>query len=106
MRVGFDKLDPRILPEMSAKVAFRDHTAGGPSASHAAIVPKTAVQQHDGRDVVLVLQNGRVERRAVTVSSSRDDETLISAGVSAGERVVLDWPKGLEDGVAVREGKR
>jgi RND family efflux transporter MFP subunit len=103
VRVGFDKLDPRILPEMSVKVAFRETDGSGPAAGRTVIVPKTAVQQREGRDVVLVLQSGHAERRAVTVSQTRLDEVVISAGVSAGERVIVDAPSGLADGAAVAE---
>jgi RND family efflux transporter MFP subunit len=103
VRVGFDKLDPRILPEMGVKVAFRETaTAGSPGAS-AVAVPKNAVQQVDGRDVVLVVQNGRAERRAVTIRDSGGDELAITAGVSPGEKLVVDWPKGLAGGMAVKE---
>jgi len=52
---------------------------------------------------VLVVQNGRAERRAVTVSSSVGEDVVVSAGVSVGEKLVLDWPKSLADGAAVRE---
>src|SRR5439155_23675287 len=62
VRVGFDKLEPRILPEMSVKVAFQEAGGAGPVAGRSVTVPKSAVQQQDGRDVVLVVQNGRAER--------------------------------------------
>jgi RND family efflux transporter MFP subunit len=103
VRVGFDHLDPRILPEMSVKVGFREVGGSGSVAGRTVIVPKTAVQQRDGRDVVLLVQSGRAERRAVTVSKTLLDEVEISAGVAAGERVVVDWPTGLTDGAAVVE---
>ena len=105
VRVGFDKLDARILPEMSVKVAFRE--TGGTSAvtTRAVTIPKTAVQQQEGHDVVFIVQNGRAERRAVTVSSTGTDEVLVAAGVAAGERVVADSPKGLAEGVKVKELK-
>jgi HlyD family secretion protein len=103
VRVGFDKLDPRILPEMSVKVAFREAGGSGPVAGRTVIVPKTAVHQQDGREVVLAVQNGKAERRAVTVSDRRADEVVISAGLAAGERVVADWPPGLKDGATVAE---
>jgi hypothetical protein len=103
VRVGFDHLDPRILPEMSVKVAFREAEGSGPAAGRTVIVPKSALQQQDGRDVVLVVQSGRAERRAVTVSQKIADEVVVSAGVAAGERVIVDAPKGLPDGSAVFE---
>jgi RND family efflux transporter MFP subunit len=105
VRVGFDKLDQRILPEMSVKVAFREAANPGSVAQRTVVVPKAAVHQQDNHDVVLVVQNERAERRAVTVASSTGDETIISAGVSAGEKVILDWPPGLTEGVKVKEIK-
>ena len=105
VRVGFDKLDPRILPEMGVKVAFRDTAAAAPVNAHVVVIPKNALRQQDGRDVVLVLLNGKAERRAVTVSSTLGDETVISAGLAAGEKVIVDSPAGLRDGVPVKEKK-
>jgi HlyD family secretion protein len=103
VRVGFDHLDPRTLPEMSVKVAFREADGSGPVAEHTVIVPKTAVQQRDGRDVVLVAKDGRAQRREVKVSKTLLDDVLISAGVVAGERVIMDSAPGLTDGAAVAE---
>lgn len=106
VRVGFDQPDPRILPEMSVKVAFRDSGTGTTSAaSRAVIVPSGAIRSQDGRDVVFIIANGRAERRAVTVTSTRTGETELSAGVSAGERIAVEAPAGLADGAAVRERK-
>ena len=103
VRVGFDQLDPRILPDMSVKVAFRGVT--GATAARAVMVPKSAVQNQDGRDEVFVVQGGRAERRAVTVSDTQGDDSVLSAGVSAGEKVVVDAPADLKDGMAVKEKK-
>jgi HlyD family secretion protein len=104
VRVGFDKIDPRILPEMGVKVAFRE-TGGGVSASRLVIVPKVAVRNQDGRDVVFVVQNGKAERRAVAISSTLDNEATVTAGVLAGEKVIVESPPGLVDGAAVKEKK-
>jgi hypothetical protein len=103
VRVGFDKLDPRILPEMSVKVAFHDAPATTPAAQRSVTLPKSALQQVQGRDVVLVVSNGRTERRPVTVHTAINDEISITAGVAAGERVIVDAPPGVTDGTAVRE---
>jgi RND family efflux transporter MFP subunit len=103
VRVGFDKLDARLLPEMSIKVAFQEVGGAAPAAGRAVVVPKAAVQQQDGRDIVWVVQHERVERRAVTLSGADNDQALISAGLAAGERVVVDRPAGLADGAPVKD---
>lgn len=101
VRVGFDQLDPRILPDMSVKVAFRD--TGGTAEARMVIVPKSAVLNRDGQDVVFVVRDGRVEQRAVTVSDTENDNSILSAGVSDGEKVVVSAPDNLLDGASVKE---
>jgi RND family efflux transporter MFP subunit len=103
VRVGFNRLDPRILPEMSIKVAFREAEAPGSVAEHTVVAPKMAVLQRDGREVVLVVKDGHAVRRPVKISKPLLDEVLISEGVVAGDRVIVDSPPGLTEGAAVTE---
>jgi RND family efflux transporter MFP subunit len=111
VRVGFDQPDARILPEMSVKVAFREtsantaSTGGAGATARNVVVPAAALRQDGGRDVVFVVASGRLERRAVTVAGTRAGETELSAGVAAGERVVVEAPTGLADGASVTEKK-
>jgi len=106
VRVGFDKLDPRILPDMAVKVAFRETSGATVAATRTVIVPKSALRQQDGRDIVLVINSGKAERRAVTVNSVNGNEAMIGAGVSSGEKIITDSPTGLADGVKVKEAKQ
>jgi HlyD family secretion protein len=102
VRIGFDQLDPRILPDMGVKVAFQsggERAAGGV----AVVVPKSAIQQADGRDVVWIVRDGRLERRAITVAQTSGDESTIAAGLSGGEKVVVNPPGGLADGAKISE---
>ncbi len=101
VRVGFDRLDGRILPEMSVKVAFQE-TEAPATAGHSVSVPAAALHQEDGRWVVMVLREARAERRAVSVANSGSEEAIISAGLAPGEEVIVDWPAGLKDGTRVR----
>ena len=109
VRVGFDRLDPRILPQ-SIKVAFRENTAATPAgttpAPRGVIVPQSALRSSDGRDIVFVFKNGRAERRAVAVARTQDSETLVSSGLAAGEKIIVDAPATLADGAAVTEEKK
>lgn len=104
VRVGFDQLDERILPDMAVKVAFRSVENAAPNtAVGRVVVPKAAVQNTGDRDVVWVVRDSRVERRAVTIAQVTSDETTIAAGLSGGEKVVINPPADLSDRAKVSE---
>jgi HlyD family secretion protein len=105
VRVGFEKLDSRILPDMGVKVAFQG-AEGNPSANRSIAIPRTAVRQRDGREVVWLVKDGRLERRAVTVGATRANEVTVAAGLSGGERIVVDGPDELAEGTRITEAKR
>jgi multidrug efflux pump subunit AcrA (membrane-fusion protein) len=104
VRVGFEKLDPRILPQMGVKVAFRG-MGEAPAAARALVIPKFAVKQIADRQVVFVLQNGRVERRAVTLGPPRQEEVTVISGLADGEKIVVSNLDGLTEGARVKELK-
>lgn len=100
-----DALDPRILPDMGVKVSFlRDEDPAAASAAPIARfeVPKSAVRTLDGRTVVFVVREDRVERRAVRTGNEDGDAMEVLSGVTAGERVVIEGPPTLQDGDRVR----
>jgi RND family efflux transporter MFP subunit len=104
VRVGFDQLDDRILPEMGVKVAFRASAAEQPAAQTTTVtIPKDAIVSVENRDIVWVVRDGKVERRAVTVAQTTSDESTIAAGLSGGEKVVVNPASGLKDGTLVSE---
>ncbi len=104
VRVGFDKLDPRILPQMGVKVAF--HSTGPSGAGTRTVaIPKKAVRTEEGRDTVVVAANGRGERRAVTLGVSKNEDAMVLSGLAAGEKVVTESPHPLKDGEKIREAK-
>jgi RND family efflux transporter MFP subunit len=104
VRIGFEKLDPRILPDMGVKVSLlRDAEPGDAAASVPRMaVPKAAVRTVDGRTVVFVANGDRVERRAVSVGDESSGQVDVLSGVRAGERVVLDAPSTMKDGDKVK----
>ncbi|MBI3117583.1 MAG: efflux RND transporter periplasmic adaptor subunit, partial [Candidatus Hydrogenedentes bacterium] len=64
-------------------------------------VPKTAVHQRAGREMVWVVREGRVEERAVGLDADDGDNAVIAAGLEAGEVVVIEGPENLEKGARV-----
>jgi RND family efflux transporter MFP subunit len=105
VRIGFDGLDPRILPDMGVKVSFlREEPAAGSAAPAApsVLVPKAAIRASDGKSIVFVLRTDRVERRAISVGLENGGQTEVLSGVSAGDRVVIEGPATLKDGDRVK----
>lgn len=103
VRIAFDALDPRILPDMGVKVVFLG--APVPAAAEAGprlLVPRAAVRRDGSQDVVFVVAGDRAERRAARVGRTEGDKVEVTAGLAAGERVVLDGPPDLADGRPVR----
>lgn len=106
VRVGFDQLDPRILPDMGVKVAFQSNENGQSKNTRVTfIIPKSAIQRADDHDIVWVVRDGRVERRAVTVELVNGDEATISAGLNNGDRIIKKAPAEIAEGVRVTEKK-
>ena len=105
VRIGFDALDPKILPDMGVKVSFlRNEPTGGQAAQAAprVLVPKAAIRSADSRSIVFVVRDDRVERRAVSVGLETGDKIEVLSGVNAGERVVVAGPPTLKDGDKVK----
>jgi RND family efflux transporter MFP subunit len=101
VRIAFDELDDRILPDMGIKVAFQETTSAEDSQTDTPrklVVPASAIRSADGRDFVWLLDNGVVTRRNVSVGGRENDLALIDSGLSAGESVIVGDPEPLEEG--------
>ena len=99
VRIAFDELDPRILPDMGVNVAFLEDDPPEPRTSATRLlVPSAAARAGDGQDVVYVVRGDRVERRAVRFGAAVGDQVDVVSGLTAGERVVVEGPADLADG--------
>ncbi len=104
VRIGFDQLDARILPDMGVKVRFLEEgpqpVADAPRAL--ALIPTSAIASADGKSYVWIVNDDVVERRAVSTGRERGEEIEVIAGVRAGDVVVAPAVQGLKDGDKVR----
>jgi RND family efflux transporter MFP subunit len=106
VRISFDKLDPRILPDMGIKVTFlsdeplKKVDAAAPVV--AALLPNEALHGESGKKIVFLVKNDRLERRAVSVGTTQGSQTEILSGIVAGDAVVVKGPANMQDGQAVQ----
>ena len=108
VRITFDKLDPRILPDMGVKVAFLDEGAASKKAqgnnqapAAKAIVPQSAVRAEGGASYVFTVRDGRLERRAVSLGRKIGSDVEVIAGLSNGDQLVVRGSQDLRDGQKV-----
>lgn len=103
VRISFLKLDPRILPDMGIKVTFLgNEPAKKEGAAPAATVPSDALRDENGKKIVFLVKDAKLERRAVTVGNTNGSAAEILAGLTEGDRVVVKGPADLHDGEAVQ----
>jgi RND family efflux transporter MFP subunit len=102
VRIAFEQLDPRILPDMGIKVRFLEERNAAGAASPT--VPRDAVQRGDDGTSVWIVRDGRVERRAVQLGAEQDGRVAVLAGLKGGEAVVVKPSPRLRDGAAVELG--
>jgi len=98
VRVSFDRLDPRILPDMGVKVTFLgDKPTAAPSGGRV-LVPRTAISEEGGKPTVFVYREGRAERRVVGLGQGRGNDQEVIAGLADGEQIITGGVKNLRDG--------
>jgi RND family efflux transporter MFP subunit len=106
VRIAFDKLDPKILPDMGVKVAFLSQTGTVKTSKTArpaarAIIPQAAVRGAGPESYVFAVRDGKVERRAVTLGRTISRDVEVMAGVNPGDELVVQGPGNLQDGMKV-----
>ena len=106
VRVALKQKDARIVPDMGARVSFLEREQPAARKRTGALVPAAAIVERDGKSVVYVVEGdgdkAGVKAAAVTTGRTLGDDIEVLAGLSGGERVVLDPPEKLEDGARVR----
>jgi RND family efflux transporter MFP subunit len=102
VRIAFDKLDPRILPDMGVKVTFLgQEEKQAKQAPPGVMVPQNAVRDDRGQKIVFLVKGDHIERHAVRVGTINGAQTQILAGLAPGDTVVVGGPRDLKDGEAV-----
>ncbi len=104
VRVAFQNLDPRILPDMGVKVSFLNPEPvekQKPKEPLGIRVPTTAVRSVDENKYVFVVKDGVVQQRKVKLNASYGSDVYISEGLSAGEDFVVEVTPQLKNGSKV-----
>ena len=106
VRIGFDELDPRILPDMGVKVSFLDNRSSEPTTAEptrpAVRVPSSAIMRDGETTFVWRVRDASVERVAVRTGGERNGQTEVLSGIAAGDVLVGKPVEGLAEGAPVK----
>lgn len=106
VKVEFVEKDPRVLPDMSAKVAFLQRELKADERKPVTAIQAAAIAKRDGKDVVFVIDDKNVVKQTdIKVAAKIGDLTQVTA-VKAGDKVVLNPPEKLTDGATVAITKK
>lgn len=98
VKVGFVDKDPRILPDMSAKVAFLSRELEDDERAPVTVVKAAAVMA----GYAFVAKDGIARRVAVETSGKIDDMLVVRKGLAVGDEAILTPSEDLFDGAKIR----
>lgn len=102
VKVRFVNKDSRILPDMSAKVAFLSKGISADEQMPLTVVQTSAIISNDGSQSVFVIEGDTAKRVPVTTAELMGDMTVITNGLISGDTVVLDPSSKLQNGSKIR----
>ena len=106
-KVQFEAIDPRVLPEMSAKVAFLSQEVSSEQQKPLLAVNPDAIVERDGRKVLLVVKDGgRAVEVPVTTGEKIGDLVVVTGEVRSGDKAVVKPAPELKAGVLTRPASK
>ncbi|SOZ08585.1 efflux RND transporter periplasmic adaptor subunit [Cupriavidus taiwanensis] len=104
VKVRFVDRDARVLPDMSAKIAFLSRAATAQDRQPVVAVQPAAIATRDGRQVVYVVRDGKAHEMTVK-TGNKLGELVAVQGVKPGDVVVLSPGDQIGDGSRVATSK-
>jgi hypothetical protein len=101
VKIKFLDRGERVLPDMSAKVAFLERDVSPADRQAVTVVPKQAIVERGGEKVVFVARDGRAVRTKVEATQAIGDMIQV-AGVTPGERVIVKPLEKVSDGERIK----
>jgi RND family efflux transporter MFP subunit len=102
VKVKFLNIDSRILPEMSAKVAFLSREVSGDEQQPRLAVSQKALKARNGATTVFLVKGIRVDEVKVATGPQLGDMVEIKDGLKPGEKIVISPPSKLRDGSRIK----
>lgn len=100
-KIRFVDRDPRVLPEMSAKVAFLAQETQESQRAPRTVLQPGAIVERNGRRIVFTVRDGKAVETPVVTGERIGDMYTVTQGVKPGDKVVNKPSDKLAAGIAV-----
>ncbi|SCY17097.1 RND family efflux transporter, MFP subunit [Nitrosospira sp. Nl5] len=102
VKIRFVDRDPRVLPEMSAKIAFLEKEMAAGQRAARTVVQPNAIVQRNGKNVVFVIKDEKAIETPIETGEKIGDMVEVLKGAEAGDKVILRPSHGLDSGDNVK----
>ena len=106
VKVAFKEKDARVLPDMSAKVAFLSRPPAPDERKPVTAVRPEALAKRGERSVVYVLDEKNAVKEVAVGTPRKLGDLMQVANVKTGDKVALSPPEKLRDGATVTIAKK
>lgn len=106
IKVRFVDQDRRILPEMSAKVAFLSREVRSDEQKPRTALNPDAIRDRNGKKTVFLIKENRVMETPVTLGKKFGDMVEVLSGVKSGDRVVLKPLNKMREGLRIKVAEK
>ncbi len=102
VKVKFLDLDRRVLPEMSAKVAFLERQVEKEEQRPITAINPQAIRRENGAAFVFLAKGERVVKTRITTGQQVGDLVQVTSGVKSGDKIVVKPLDKLKDGSPIK----
>lgn len=106
VKIEFVEKDNRVLPDMSARVAFLQRAPTPDERKAVTAVQPAALVKRDGKDVAFVIDEKNIARMMPVTTSGKLGDLVQVSGIKPGDKVVLKPDEKLKDGGEVVISKK
>lgn len=102
VKIRFVDRDPRVLPEMSAKIAFLEKEMTAEQRTARTVVQPDAIIQRNGKSAVFIIEDEKAVEVPIESGEKIGDMVEVLKGPKAGDKVILHPGDGLDNGDQVK----
>ena len=104
VKIRFDDIDERVLPEMGAKVNFLkiNTVVNEIESKPKLLIPQTAIQTKNGKKTVFVVKDNAAQETAVSTGTILGEYVEITNGLMNGDVIILAPSDNIQQGSKVQ----